>query len=250
MTVMIIIANWKAYVEDLGRAKALAAASKRLARGTANTLVLAVPMPFLGALAAGNSSGVAFAAQDVSSTTGGAKTGEATAQACASAGATFTIIGHSERRAAGDTDACVAAKLSHALACGLTPVLCVGEKERDREGAYLSTIREEITSAFAPLTQKERMRVIIAYEPLWAIGKTAASAIRPSDLTEMALYIRKVLAELLPGKNASRVPVLYGGAVEPESARDLAGATSIDGFLVGHASVDERTFAALVKELS
>ncbi len=250
MTVMIIIANWKAYVEDRGRAEKLLALSKKLARTSENTLVLAPSAPFLGLLAHNNKSRVAFAAQDVSVTTGGAKTGETTAQMYASLGAAYALIGHSERRALGDTEADVAAKVSHALACSLTPVLCVGEQERDREGRYLSTIREEITSAFAPLTQKERMKVIIAYEPLWAIGKTADSAIRSDDLSEMALYIRKVLAELLPGKNASRVPVLYGGAVEPGSARELAGATSIDGFLVGHASVDERSFAALVKELS
>ncbi|MHB8913584.1 MAG: triose-phosphate isomerase [Minisyncoccota bacterium] len=250
MKAMLIVANWKAYVEDTEKAKLLFAIGKKLARATANTIVLAPPAPFLGALALKNTSDVAFAAQDVSATIGGAKTGEVTAQMYAALGASYAIVGHSERRAAGDTDAIVAAKLSHTLACGLTPILCVGEHERDREGRYLAFIREEVTTAFAALTPKERTKIIIAYEPLWAIGKTVESAISPNDLTEMVLYIRKVLSGLLPGKNSLRAVVLYGGSVEPGNVRDLASASRIDGFLIGHASADEHSFAALVKELS
>lgn len=247
---MLVIANWKAYVEDIGKAKRLAATSKALARATRNAIVLAPPTPLVGVLAPGNRSSVAFAAQDISATTGGAETGEATAQAYASLGVAYALVGHSERRAKGDTNALVAEKLAHALAHGLTPVLCIGERARDGEGQYLSFIREELASALRPLATKDRTRVIIAYEPLWAIGKTAADAIPSDNLAEMVLYIRKVLAELLPGKSSSRSLVLYGGSVEPENARNLAADSGIDGFLVGHASVDPRTFALLVKRLA
>ena len=105
---MLIVANWKAYVEDMGRAKKLFALSKRLARATGFDIVLAPSAPFLGALAAGNTSAVAFSAQDISATTGGAKTGEATAGAYAAAGVSYAIIGHSERRIMGDTDSVIA----------------------------------------------------------------------------------------------------------------------------------------------
>ncbi len=247
---MLIVANWKAYVESLEKAERLVALGKKLTRATDAAIVLAPPAPFLGAFALKNKSAVAFAAQDVSSTLGGAATGEATAQAYAASGAAYALVGHSERRAAGDTDAVVAEKLAHALACGLTPILCVGEHERDRDGRYLAFVREEIAAVLASLTPKERSRVVIAYEPIWAIGKTAESAIGPNDLAEMVLYIRKVLAELLPGGNASHALVLYGGSVEPENVRDLARVSSVDGFLIGHASVDEKMFAALVRELS
>lgn len=246
---MLVIANWKAYVEDLGKAKELFTASKKIAMGR-NTIVLAPPAPLLGALAVRNKSAVAFAAQDVSATSGGAQTGEATAPAYAAAGATYAIVGHSERRAAGETNALVAEKIAHALAHGLTPALCVGERERDEEGHYLSFVREELVEALTPLSLKERSRVIVAYEPIWAIGKTAADAIAGNDLAEMVLYIRKVLAELLPGKSSRNSLVLYGGSVEPENARDLAADSGIDGFLVGHASVDVRTFTLLGKQLS
>ena len=247
---MLIIANWKAYVDELDKAKKLFAVSRRLARKTPNAIVLAPPAPLLGALAGRNRSDVSFAAQDVSATTGGAKTGEITAGASAAAGATYALVGHSERRAAGDTDSVVAEKLARSLAHDLTPVLCVGEQDRDGEGRYLAFVREEITTALAALAPRERARVIIAYEPLWAIGKTAEDAIRPNDLTEMTLYIRKVLAELLPGKSSARSLVLYGGSVEPSGIRDLAAASGVDGFLVGHASVDPATFTLLVQQLS
>lgn len=247
---MLIVANWKAYVEELGKAKKLFALAKRIASATHIKIVLAPPAPLLGALAVRNRSKIAFAAQDVSLTTGGAKTGEVTAPTYAAAGATYAIIGHSERRAAGDTDSIVAEKLAHALAHGLTPILCVGEKERDGEGRYLAVVREELTLAIERLTPKERAQVIIAYEPLWAIGKTADAAIGSNDLAEMVLYIRKVLAELLPGKTSARSLVLYGGSVEPDNVRALAGSTGIDGLLVGHASVDPRTLSLLVGQLA
>ena len=247
---MLIVANWKAYVDDLTGAKKLFAVSKRLASATGETIVLAPPAPLLGALAVSNKSEVAFSAQDVSLSTGGAKTGEVTAAAFAAAGATYAIVGHSERRAVGDTDSIVAEKLTRALAHELTPILCVGEPERDGEGRYLAYVREELTAALSPLAPKERAKVIIAYEPLWAIGKTAAAAIGPNDLAEMVLYIRKVLAELLPGKNPAHSSVLYGGSVEPENIRSLAASSSVDGFLIGHASVDPAVFSLLVKQLS
>jgi len=245
---MLIVANWKAYVGDLAKAKSLFALGKRLAR-PGMTIVLAPPAPLLGALAARNKSAVAFAAQDVSRTTGGAATGEVTAQAYRAAGAKYAIVGHSERRATGDTDAVVVEKLAHALAHELTPILCVGERARDGEGHYLAVVREELTVAIESLAPKERAQIIVAYEPLWAIGRTAAAAIEPNDLAEMMLYIRKVLAELLPGKSGARALVLYGGAVEPENARALAAGSGIDGFLIGHASVDPASFSLLAKQL-
>lgn len=246
---MLIVANWKAYIEDLTRAKSLLTQSKRLLRDRSLTIVLAPPAPLLGALAATHGSEVALAAQDVSATTGGAKTGENTAQTFAALGATYAIVGHSERRAAGDTNSIVALKMSHALAHGLTPILCIGESERDKAGEYLTRIREEITTAFAGLTPKERRTVIIAYEPLWAIGKGAAFAISPNDLSEMVLYIRKVLGEYLPGASAHDATILYGGSVAVDNARALAASTGINGFLVGHASVDGEQFSALVAAL-
>jgi triosephosphate isomerase (TIM) len=247
---MLIVANWKAYVEDMKKAKKLFTVSKRLVRTTDFDIVLAPPAPLLGALAANNRSRVAFSAQDISATTGGALTGEATASAYAAAGVSYAIVGHSERRARGDTDSIIAEKLARAFANGLIPILCVGERERDDDGRYLAFLREELTAAFAVLTPKERAKVIVAYEPVWAIGKNASDAITSNDLAEMALYIRKVLSEFLPGKAPYRSRILYGGSVEPENIRALSEGAGVDGFLIGHASVEPDTFAELVKRLA
>jgi len=246
---MLIVANWKAYVESTTKAKTLVASAKRLAAG-AHEIVLAPSAPYLALFSVGNKSKVAYAAQDLSDSTGGAATGETTAALLASLGVRYAIIGHSERRAAGETDQLVASKTSHALAHGITPIVCVGERERDAEAQYLQFLRAQIAAVFAPLSQKERMQIVIAYEPIWAIGKSAAEAITPTDLHEMVLYIQKVIADYLPGKGAEQVPVLYGGSVEPANARMLAGGSGISGFLIGHASVDVASFSGIVRAVS
>ncbi len=247
---MIIAANWKAYVESASVAKKLLATAKRFAPRVKHTFVLAPPAPFLGLLASRNRSSLAFAAQDVSLATGGAHTGEITATVVREAGATYAIAGHSERRAAGEDNATVALKVQHILAQGMTPIVCVGERERDADARYLNFLREEISSVFTPLSRKDRARLVIAYEPIWAIGKTAADSISPQDLTEMVLYIRKTLAPFLPGKGASQIPILYGGSVEPDNARTLAQGSGVDGFLIGHAATVPDTFAHLIRALS
>ncbi len=247
---MLIVANWKAYVEEPKLAKRLVESAKRLARGGPHTVVLAPSAPYLGALALGNRTRVMFAAQDVSQSEGGAATGESTAQAAQGAGATYAIVGHSERRALGESNAVVAEKLRRVIDADLIPVLCVGEKERDGEGKYLAGIREQVASALSGLTPKERARVVVAYEPVWAIGKSAVQAIHPNDLHEIVLYIRKVLAELTSVKQAARTIVLYGGSVEPVNIAALGQEGGVQGFLVGHASVDPKSFTALVQELS
>jgi triosephosphate isomerase len=246
---MLIVSNWKAYVEDVDRAKKLFSLAKRLSKETRDTIVLAPSAPHLALLAGKNKSRVKFAAQDVSATTGGAKTGEVSSQILSGAGISYAIIGHSERRAMGETDATIAEKMRHALAHGIIPILCVGERARDAGAEYLAFVRGQLSSALTALSQKERMAVVVAYEPVWAIGKTAADALPPQDVAEMVLYIRKVLGEYLPGKAPAKTRVLYGGSAEPDNVRNLAAAGGIDGFLVGHASVEPAMFTGIVRAI-
>lgn len=245
---MLIVANWKAYVDTAEKAKKLFTSAKRLTQYA--DIALAMPYPYIGMCAGGPKSKVALAAQDVSISTGGADTGEVTAGVLASLGVSYAIIGHSERRAKGETDAEILEKVRRALAHNITPILCIGERERDQDAKYLNTVRAQVAAIFSQLSQKERLAMVIAYEPVWAIGKTAAESIQPVDLEEMVLYIRKVLGEYLPGKSPAKVRILYGGSTEPANARALAGGGRVDGFLVGHASVDVPTFSALVKAVS
>ncbi len=244
---MLIVANWKAYVDTAEKAKKLFTSAKRLTQHA--DIALAMPHPYIG-MCAGAKSAVMLAAQDVSASTGGADTGEVTASTLASLGVSYVIVGHSERRAKGEDDALILEKVQRALAHNLTPILCIGEQERDPDAKYLNHVRAQLAAVFSKLSQKERLAMVVAYEPIWAIGKTAAESIQPVDLEEMVLYIRKVLGDYLPGKSAQKVRILYGGSTEPTNARALAGGSGVDGFLVGHASVDVPTFSALVKAIS
>lgn len=247
---MIIVANWKAKVTTVADAKKLVAAAKKSADKKVHTIVLAPPAPYLGLLSLDNKTKVQFAAQDITVTEGGAATGETTGGMIASVKATYVIIGHSERRALGENDEMVQTKVTHALASGLIPIVCVGEKERDAEAHYLATLRKQLDAVYGGLSARAQGTIILAYEPVWAIGKSAAEGSTPEDLTEMVNYIRKVLSAYLPKKKADTVSILYGGAVEASNAKMLAKGTGITGLLVGHASVDAKTFTALVNALS
>ena len=245
---MLVIANWKAYVDEVSRAKELAAVARRLANGK-HKIVIAPSAPYLGLLAKKGKSKLGFAAQDVSVSTGGARTGETTAAMLQSLGVSYVIIGHSERRREGETDAMVALKASQAFAAGLTPILCIGEKARDPEARYLKELRGQLDTVMAAVPQKHRAKVVVAYEPIWAIGKSALDAIQPADLAEMVLYIRKALGSHVTAKEAGKMKVVYGGSVEPANIAGLAREGLVDGFLIGHASVEPKSLTALVKAL-
>jgi len=248
---MLIIANWKSYVENREEAKKLLALSKRLSRKTRRArLVLAPSFAHLGLLAPTNRSKVKFAAQDISTTTVGPATGEVSGATLRNLGVEYVIVGHSERRGMGESDAVIAEKTKRAIANGLIPILCIGERERDADARYLLELKKQLHAVYGPLTPRDRLSIIVAYEPVWAIGKQAGDALASSDLREMVLYIRKMLGEYLPGKSAKTAPVIYGGSVEPSNVRGLAGGSDVEGFLVGHASVDPKLFSELVRAFS
>ncbi len=244
---MLIFGNWKSYVEKKEDAKTLMASAKRLAGNTKHTIVVFPPAPFISLLASTRSS-VGVGAQDVSDVSIGAATGEISAGVLKQAGATYVLVGHSERRARGENAERIFEKTMRALANGLIPVLCVGEKTRDSNATYLQELRGELDAIFSRLAPRDRLKVIVAYEPVWAIGKTAADAMAPADLREMVLYVRKVLGQYMPEKVAAKAKVLYGGSVEEGSARGLA-ESGVSGFLIGHASAEPASFKALVNAL-
>lgn len=247
---MLIAGNWKAYVETTAKAKALYAGVKRLRAKGGVEVVAAPSFPHLGLLAPVKlgKTGSGLAAQDVSVTVGGAETGEVTAGLLRDLGVEYVIVGHSERRAHGESDGIILEKVRHVLAHGMTPILCIGEAHRDEDAQYLKQVRAQLAAILEGLSAKERLALVIAYEPVWAIG--ASEPITTEDLGEMVLYIRKVLGESMPGRANQKVRILYGGSVAPENARSLAAGTGIDGFLVGRASTDQATFTALVKAVS
>jgi triosephosphate isomerase len=245
----LIIGNWKMYIEDPEEAHAYALALRRKARTLTGTEVwLAPPALLLPDVAhVLESSPVRVGAQTVSAHNGGAHTGDVSAKTCKQCGALFALVGHSERRAAGDTQEVVRAQLERALEAGLAPVLCIGERERERDGEHFELLESQLTSALRGIPTQQLKKLVVAYEPVWAIGKHAESAMQPHELQEMVIFIRKVLADTLDRPRALKTPILYGGAVEAENAAVLMQEGGVNGLLVGHASAELEQFLEILK---
>ncbi|WLE60111.1 triose-phosphate isomerase [Burkholderia plantarii] len=201
-----------------------------------------VPFPYLaqvGELLAG--SRVASGAQDVSAHEQGAYTGEVAGAMIAEFGAQYVLVGHSERRTYhGESSDLVAVKAQRALAAGLTPVVCVGETLAERESdATEAVVGAQLDAVLALLSDDEAARIVVAYEPVWAIGtgKSASS--------EQAQQVHAFLRSRLAAKGVAQVSVLYGGSVKPDNAGELFGQPDIDGGLIGGASLKSGDFLAI-----
>ena len=190
---------------------------------------------------------VSIGAQDVSVMKKGAFTGEISVAMLKNLGVEYVIVGHSERRALGDSDEIVYEKLKLVLDAGIKAILCVGEKERNETGEYFEFLARQIKSAASADLKGKIKNLIIAYEPIWAIGKTADEAIDASSLHEMVLFIKKVLTEIFGKTAADKTSVLYGGSVENENADDLIKNSEINGFLVGHESLDAEKISEILE---
>jgi triosephosphate isomerase len=193
------------------------------------------------------SSALGVAAQDGYWEVKGAFTGEVAMAQIADAGARYVIIGHSERRQFfSETDPSVARKTKAALGVGLTPIICIGETLAERDaGQALARVSSQLDGATRELSDAELVKVVIAYEPVWAIG-TGRNA-TPDQAQEVHAAIRAQLAKRLQGK-AQEIRILYGGSVKPDNVASLMGKKDIDGALVGGASLTVESFAKLVKE--
>jgi triosephosphate isomerase (TIM) len=209
-------------------------------------LVIAPPFTALAACSHEcDGSRVEVAAQNVYPKDAGAFTGEISPRMLVEAGCQWVIVGHSERRQHfGETDAFVAQKVAAALAAGLTPIVCVGETLEERQAGRTLEIVERHVRAFLPAIADGSRSVAIAYEPVWAIG-TGKNA-GPAEAQEVHEAIRRWLGQT-SGELASGTRILYGGSVKPDNARDLLAAPDVDGALVGGASLDAPSFAAIAR---
>ncbi|HET7436651.1 MAG TPA: triose-phosphate isomerase [Thermoanaerobaculia bacterium] len=240
-----LIANWKMNVPPEGVDKYLEAVS-RGDRGNVS-IVVAPPFPFLTRVA--QQSGVEAGAQNCSDHVSGAYTGEVSPRMLRDCGARYVILGHSERRSIfHESDAFVARKLALALDHGLTPVLCIGEDSKTRDAGHVARhLAEQIKATAVPALETAE-QVILAYEPIWAIG-TGRNASGPMVAETMA-EIRHALERFWPTKWANALPILYGGSVTPENTGDLVAHGNVDGFLVGGACLDAKKFLAILQGLT
>ena len=247
MRIPFIAGNWKMYktvAETVKYIKELRALVKDL-----NGVEIVIAPPFTAVHAAAESarsSNVAIAAQDLHWEREGAFTGEVSAPMIREAGAEYVIIGHSERRRwFGETDATVARKLVAAIEAGLTPIVCVGETLEERErNETLAVLDRQIKDGLERLPAAQIAELVVAYEPVWAIGTGRnATAAQAGDAHS---HIRQRLGQWFGTPAADQCHVIYGGSVNPDNIAELIREPDVDGALVGGASLDVRTFVAIV----
>lgn len=231
--------------EGVELAKAVVAKSAEVSADV--KLIIAPPFVHLAPVAeVVKGSAVGLSAQNCADKEKGAYTGEVSVSMLASVGCEYTILGHSERRQYyGETDAKLVDKIHLALAAGLSPIFCIGENLEQREaGKHFDVVTEQVKSVLYTLSAEEMAKVIVAYEPVWAIGtgKTATA----EQAQEIHACVRKVLAEKF-GALAEDITILYGGSCKPSNAKELFAQPDIDGGLIGGAALKADDFIAIAQ---
>ncbi|MDP2642047.1 MAG: triose-phosphate isomerase family protein [bacterium] len=248
----ILVANWKNNPKALSEVKTLLKQLSRDQRFYKKlTLFIAPPLPFFESISLRAASFAHLASQDISVLTNGTHTGAVTVDILKGFGTRLAILGHSEQRALGETSEEVSEKVKIALRSGITPLVCVGELSRDHDGEHFEFLRQQVKLSLAGFARRgDAAKIALAYEPVWAIGQRAISAIEPLDLAQSVIFIRKVLTDMFGRVVAERVPILYGGSVEPNNASALLRGTGIKGFLVGRASLNAKSFRSIAESLT
>ena len=244
----LIAGNWKMYKNPDETRTFFRDFLPLVAGHTRDEIVICPPyIDLCAAVQATKETNVAIGAQDLHWEKEGAYTGEICPRMLLDVGCTHVIVGHSERRQYfGETDDIVNFKLKAALEAGLTPILCVGEVLEEREaGLTEDVLRRQCLRAFHALSTKKAGKLVVAYEPVWAIGtgKTAT----PQLASEAHVLIRGEAAKAFGQQFADKLRILYGGSVKPENVKALVAEEEIDGALVGGASLDPKSFAAIVE---
>lgn len=241
----IIIANWKMNPATGKQALRLfRAVSLGVKNASRAEVIIAPPFIYLSLLRGG---AVKLGAQDVFWAHEGAYTGEISVYMLKSLKVKYVIVGHSERREhLNETDEMVNKKVKTVLKAGLKTVLCVGEKDRADEN-FQNFVREELKKDLKGVSQKAAKNLIIAYEPIWAIG--TGRTVKPTDLFEMATFIRRSLLDILGKRAAYGTPILYGGSIDAKNAGQFLTVDGVNGLLVGGASLSVKEFLGIVNSV-
>ena len=245
----LVVANWK--MNPKTNAEALTILKETLkGANTAVDVTVCPPFLFLSLLAKIKlKKGITLGLQNVSEFEEGAHTGEVSVLMGKNFPISYVIVGHSERRAIKESDEVVAKKVLAVKKAKLTPIVCIGEHERDQHGLYLDAIKKQLLASLALLPKAAIKEIVVAYEPIWAIGKSASEAMDGHTLHQTSLLIRKILIEQF-GSGAKETRILYGGAVAPENAALLVKEGEVDGLLVGHQSLKPKAFGEIIMGVS
>jgi triosephosphate isomerase (TIM) len=243
----VIAGNWKMF-NTLAETRAFFSDFNPLVAGSTHCdIVIAPPFTAIStAVESTKGTKIAIGGQNISWSKEGAFTGEVSANMLAEAGCRYVIVGHSERRQLfRETDDNVAKKSLMALSVGLTPIVCVGETDEERSnGLEQQILKRQFTGGPGALTAEEFSRILLAYEPIWAIGTGKVAT--PEIAAAAHRFIRVCAAEQFSLAHASALRILYGGSVKPDNIKGLMAQEELDGALVGGASLDPKSFASIV----
>lgn len=243
------MANWKMNPVNLAEAEKMFLEIKKLAGRAQNVQTVVCP-PFvflspMSKLVSGHRA--VLGAQDVFYERNGAYTGEVSPSQLLGLGVNYVILGHSERREMGETDAFVGRKVGTALKDGLVTILCVGERVRDDAGVFLDTIKSQLEVSLADIPRRYFLNLVVVYEPLWTISTHASGTESPEDMLQMSIFIRKTLGNLCGKDIAVKIPILHGGSVDETNIAGYISRGGVNGALVGKASLRPEIFGKIIK---
>lgn len=250
MSKILVVANWKMNPSNLAEARHLYRLIKKLKNLEKKIeIVVCPPFVYILAMKQGNNGIMKLGSQDCFWEQKGAFTGEISTQMLKDLGCKYVIVGHSERRKYfGETDEMARKKIKAVLDADLSPILCIGEMKEERYRGETSLIlRRQIEEGLQGIFKKQLKNLIIAYEPVWAIG--TGNACQPDEAMTAGLFIRKILVKLAGRKTANGIRILYGGSVNSENARDYIKNAGFQGLLIGGASLDPREFMKIVRNI-
>ncbi len=240
----LIVGNWKMNPVEVEDARDIVKAVKRAGSKLKKSQVVVCPPFVYTSLFSKKSSNFFLGAQNANSEVLGSFTGEVSFSMLYQLGVRFVIVGHSERRKMGETDELVNRKVKSVVNGGMSAIVCVGETTRDHNGDYLELIKKQIHIALTDIPKKLLSQVVIAYEPIWAIGATVAMS--PRDLHEMSIYIKKILNDMF-SIASDEIRIIYGGAVDTVNTENLITEGNVSGFLIGRQSLVPKDFVEIMR---
>lgn len=249
--VKTVVANWKMNPQSQKEAEVLFKGTMAISKNIKNTkIIVCPPFPFLSALKKLKTKKIVLGAQNVGKDREGSHTGEVSPKMLIDMGVSYVIVGHGERRAQGETNKVINEKILNLLKFKLLPILCVGESTRDRDGFFLSFVGEQIKESLKGVARRELKNIMIAYEPLWAIGKNATREATKEEFMEMKIFIKKVISDIYDSKTAHGITILYGGSVRGDNAKTFVETEVADGLLVGRDSINPKKFGAILNAIN
>lgn len=247
---ILIVGNWKANPDSLRLAKSILSGIEKSSIKAKNIeTVICPPVIYLESLRS-HSRDIFLGAQNLFPEPHGAFTGEVGYESLLETKIKYVIIGHSERRLSGESDEEIGKKIKIAISVGLNPILCIGEKTRDKDMSYLSVLKQQLTAGFKDVPKAKVRNVTIAYEPVWAIGKGAPRAARPDEIKEVVIFIRRVIGDMYKTSAVPPIRIIYGASVDGSNAKYIVEESGVGGLLVGRASLAPKVWGEIVKALS